>query len=185
MRTLALIEIVVCWIAWAYPPLFLAPHGQKRASITAARPSRIGLLLELLGFAAALVFHLPAFQPPPIWRLIAAMIPGPFAAVLMWSAVRHLGRQFRIQAGLYEDHRLVRSGAYAVVRHPIYASMLMLLAATLLLLTSWLGMAAALALFLTGTEVRVRTEDALLASRFPAAFAAYRSRVPAYLPFVR
>jgi len=63
--------------------------------------------------------------------------------------------------------------------------MLMLLAATLLLLTSWLGMAAALALFLTGTEVRVRTEDALLASRFPAAFAAYRSRVPAYLPFVR
>jgi protein-S-isoprenylcysteine O-methyltransferase Ste14 len=42
-----------------------------------------------------------------------------------------------------------------------------------------------LALFLAGTEIRVRTEDRLLASRFPDAFRDYRRKVPAYLPFLR
>jgi len=39
--------------------------------------------------------------------------------------------------------------------------------------------------FLAGTEIRVRTEDALLASRFPQEFEAYRRSVRAYIPFVR
>jgi protein-S-isoprenylcysteine O-methyltransferase Ste14 len=185
MRTIATVEILLCWIVWWYPPLFRAPHWQKRASITVAGPSRLGLLLESLAYAAALVLHLPASAPPGTWRLVAAMIPGPVAVVLFWSAVDHLGKQFRIQAGLYHDHELVRTGAYRFVRHPIYASMLALLVAMLLLRTSWLGMVVSLALFFAGTEIRVRTEEALLASRFPAEFAEYRRQVPAYLPFVR
>jgi protein-S-isoprenylcysteine O-methyltransferase Ste14 len=40
-------------------------------------------------------------------------------------------------------------------------------------------------LFVAGTEIRVYTEDGLLASRFGERFLAYRKRVPAYLPFVR
>jgi protein-S-isoprenylcysteine O-methyltransferase Ste14 len=39
-------------------------------------------------------------------------------------------------------------------------------------------------LFVIGTEIRVRIEDALLASRFGDAFGAYRRRVPAYIPFL-
>jgi protein-S-isoprenylcysteine O-methyltransferase Ste14 len=42
-----------------------------------------------------------------------------------------------------------------------------------------------LALFIAGTEIRVYTEDGLLASRFGERFLAYRKRVRAYLPFVR
>jgi len=103
----------------------------------------------------------------------------------MWFAVAHLGRQFRINAGLYHDHELVRTGPYAVVRHPIYASMLLMLVATAALLTRWGWGAASIAAFLAGTEIRVRAEDRLLASRFGERFAAYRSQVAAYVPFVR
>jgi protein-S-isoprenylcysteine O-methyltransferase Ste14 len=39
---------------------------------------------------------------------------------------------------LYADHQLVRTGPYAVVRHPIYASLLAMLLATVVLLTPWL-----------------------------------------------
>jgi protein-S-isoprenylcysteine O-methyltransferase Ste14 len=42
-----------------------------------------------------------------------------------------------------------------------------------------------LALFIAGTEIRVHTEDGLLASRFGDRFLEYKKRVPAYLPFVR
>ncbi len=43
----------------------------------------------------------------------------------------------------------------------------------------------ALPAFFAGTEIRVRAEDRLLAGRFKDSFEAYRSRVRAYIPFVR
>jgi protein-S-isoprenylcysteine O-methyltransferase Ste14 len=185
MRAIASIEILLCWVAWCYPFLFRAPHRQRRPSITVAGPSRMGLLLETAALVMAFALHVPFGAPLGTARAIAAMIPGPLAVVMGWTAVRHLGRQFRIQAGLYEDHQLVRTGPYAIVRHPIYSSMLALLLAMLTAMTrpSWAGIS--LALFVAGTEIRVGTEDRLLAARFPGEFAAYRKQVPAYIPFVR
>jgi protein-S-isoprenylcysteine O-methyltransferase Ste14 len=107
------------------------------------------------------------------------------AVVMAWQAVAHLGKQFRLHAGLYDDHELVRTGPYSIVRHPIYSSLLAMLAANCLLLTRWPWALLALAIYIAGTEIRVRSEDGLLASRFPEEFAAYRRQVPAYLPFVR
>jgi len=185
MRLVPWVELILCWFAWAYPFLFRAPHFQKRPSITASMPTLAGLLLEGLAIFTAFAFRLPPETPPVALRMAASLILGLLAAVLSWTSVRHLGRQFRIQAGLYEDHELVRTGPYALVRHPIYASLLSILLCTLLLLTPWLWCIVSLALFLAGTEIRVHTEDRLLASRFPEDFRQYRHKVPAYLPFVR
>jgi protein-S-isoprenylcysteine O-methyltransferase Ste14 len=44
---------------------------------------------------------------------------------------------------------------------------------------------AGLFFFLVGTEIRVRSEDRLLAERFPESFDAYRLNVHAYIPFIR
>jgi protein-S-isoprenylcysteine O-methyltransferase Ste14 len=53
------------------------------------------------------------------------------------------------------------------------------------MLTPWRWAAVSLVLFVVGTEIRVRAEDKLLASRFGPEFAEYRRKVPAYVPFVR
>jgi protein-S-isoprenylcysteine O-methyltransferase Ste14 len=39
--------------------------------------------------------------------------------------------------------------------------------------------------FIAGTEIRVRIEDKLLASRFGERFRKYQQSVPGYVPFVR
>ncbi len=176
---------LVSWAVWWYPFFFLAPHNQKRASITATGPTRAGLFLECLAIFIAFFCRLPADPPPVWWRLAGSVVFVPVAVVLFFTSVRHLGRQFRINAGLYEDHQLVTGGPYAIVRHPIYTSLLAMLVSTLFLFTPWQWAVLSLALFIAGTEIRVYTEDGLLASRFGERFAAYRQRVPAYLPFVR
>ena len=78
----------------------------------------------------------------------------------------------------------MQSGAYRVVRHPIYTSMLCMLVGTGLLVARLVLLAIAIAFFIAGTEIRVRIEDRLLAGRFGAAFDDYRRRVHAYLPLV-
>lgn len=179
------IELLALWALWFYPFLLRAPHVQKRASITVAGPTRVGLLLECTAIALALSLRLPDNAPAGLPRLAASLVCGVTGAILSWTAVTHLGRQFRIHAGLYVDHELVRTGPYAVVRHPIYASLLAMLLATQLAITRWPWMLVSLAIFVTGTEIRVHSEDGLLESRFGNAFREYRRRVPAYLPFVR
>ena len=179
------IVLGLCWLAWAWPFVFRAPHYQKRPSITAIAPTWAGLLLEVLAIALALAFRLPPGHPPAPARILASMAAGLIAPALSWTSVKRLGRQFRLNAGLYEDHELVRTGPYGIVRHPIYSSLLAILLSTILLMTPWPWAAVSLLLFVVGTEIRVRTEDNLLASRFGRKFAEYRKKVSAYVPFVR
>jgi len=179
------IVLIASWAVWWYPFIFRAPHRQKRPSITAMGPTVAGLLLEVTAIFLAFACRLPPETPPGILRIAGMAGFGLIAIVLAWTSVAHLGRQFRVNAGLYEDHELVHTGPYAIVRHPIYSSLLAMLLSTLCLGTGWQCAVLSLVLFVAGTEIRVHTEDRLLASRFGAAFAEYRKKVPAYVPFVR
>jgi protein-S-isoprenylcysteine O-methyltransferase Ste14 len=185
MTALLWLELLVFWVAWWYPFLFRAPHRQKRESIIARGPTLVGLALEMAAISLAFTFYFPPAIPRSPLRIALSIVFGLAAAVLAWTSVAHLGRQFRITAGLYHDHELVTTGPYAFVRHPIYTSLLAILLCTMALLTPLRWAIPALALFIAGTEIRVHTEDGLLASRFGENFDRYRSSVSAYIPFVR
>jgi protein-S-isoprenylcysteine O-methyltransferase Ste14 len=185
LAALAWAELAAIWILWAWSYVFRAPKIQRRKSITVRGPSLAGLALEAAGIFTVALFRVPGAPRASVAALAAAAVFGAIAVWLMWTAVTHLGRQFRIQAGLYEDHQLVRSGPYAVVRHPIYASLLALVLVTGILAAPWEWLAVGLALCVAGNEIRVRTEDRLLESRFGEAFREYRGRVAGYVPFVR
>lgn len=178
----AVAVVAACWAAWAYPFVFRARRVPGRQAAATDRRGLWGLALETS--AVVVAWTGPRVEPGAA-RTAAAMLLAPAGAVLAWWAVEHLGRQWRIQAGLWHDHSLVRTGPYRLMRHPIYASILSMILATGLLRTAWPPMLLSVALFAAGTEIRVRIEDRLLASRFGADFENYQRSVPAYLPFVR
>jgi len=60
----------------------------------------------------------------------------------------------------------------------------LVLCATAVVLAPWQLFLASVVLFIAGTEIRVRTEEKLLASRFGEDFQAYKRSVPAYIPFL-
>ena len=185
MWALAAVELLVLWIAWLYPFIFRAPHGQQRESITVPGPTRIGLLMETTAIFLAFLFHVPLDSPPGMLQMAGTLVLGAVSSAFGWYSVIHLGKQFRVQAGLYADHELVRTGPYSIVRHPIYASFLGMLLCTILLVTRWQWGLACILLFIAGTEIRVHSEEKLLAGRFGPQFEEYRKQVPAYIPFVR
>ena len=165
-------------------PFLLAQRRTKRTAVTTDRRARWGLLLQ--GIAYAILWQSPFWlHPPAAWRVFLAAVFFVMAAALSWNGTRALGRQWRIDAGLNADHQLVRTGAYRLVRHPIYTSMLCMLLGSGFLFSPAALIVFALLVFLVGTEIRVRIEDSLLASRFGQEFAAYRGAVSAYIPFAR
>jgi protein-S-isoprenylcysteine O-methyltransferase Ste14 len=185
MGIVAAVELLVSWFAWAYPFIVHAPRGQKRQAVTDPFSTAAGFLLQGAAVFLAWACRFSGPAGPGLPRILASMAMGPCAAALAWSAVRRLGRQWRITAGVFHDHELVREGPYRWVRHPIYASLLLLLLSTLLLLTPWPWFGISLALYILGVEIRIHGEERLLAKHFGAEFFQYRAKVRVYIPFVR
>jgi protein-S-isoprenylcysteine O-methyltransferase Ste14 len=149
-------------------------EGNRRV----ARYSMVGLLLEAA--AVFLVFAWPDKRPQlDIWPFYLPVILAPSAVATVAAAVNHLDIQWRIQAVVTESHQLIRSGPYALLRHPIYAALLWLIVATGIVVTGWRITLIAAIVYIAGTEIRVRAEDSLLAARFGSEFEAYRQSVKA------
>ncbi len=169
---------------WVWPFLRAKRHPHLTGVIDPR--ARWGMLLEMISFA---VLWQGKFweAPVPAWRVGLSVAFFAVAVALSWSSVRALGRQWRFDAGLNTEgeHELVRSGPYALVRHPIYTSLLCVLCGVGFIVTPWKLFALSLVFFVAGTEIRVAVEDRLLGSRFGDAFQAYRQAVSAYFPFVR
>jgi protein-S-isoprenylcysteine O-methyltransferase Ste14 len=146
--------------------------------------SLAGLLLQGIGMAVAVSFSDPSIVAES-WRLLLASILGPVGAVLAAMGPLKLGRHLRGQAIVTDNHELITAGAYSYFRHPLYAGVFWLTLATALVRSSWGRLAIGMAVYVAGTEIRVRVEDALLSARFPDAAREYQHRVRAYLPFIR
>jgi protein-S-isoprenylcysteine O-methyltransferase Ste14 len=172
---------LLIWLA----PFFLTGWSHKTPTKRDPR-WRSGLALEIAGYLVLWLSALGAHTGTvPAWRIVLAILFFALACLLSWTSARTLGRFLRFEAALDADHQLVRRGPYAVVRHPIYASMLCLFLGMAAMLATPVTLVVALALFLTGTEIRVRIEDKLLAAHFGEEFAEYRRTTPAYVPLLR
>ena len=181
MPLYAYLLIVVGIVIWFYP--FVPAHQKTPGASVVNRVSRWGVLLQFLAFTLLWQGHFWT-RPLPWWRLVVSVVLFVLASVLSWTSSRALAGQLRIDAALGTDHHLVQSGPYALVRNPIYTSMLLVDCATGVIVTPWQLFLPAIVLFIIGTEIRVRTEEKLLEERFAEEFRKYKSQVRAYIPFV-
>ena len=114
------------------------------------------------------------------WPGLALLLAG---AVVRVSALRELGDHFSAYVTLQPDHRLVRSGIYAVVRHPLYSSLLLAAPGFALVFRSELVVPI---LFMTAAFVanRIVREEKLLTAHFGEQYASYKRLTWALLPFL-
>ena len=119
-----------------------------------------------------------------MWRVATSVLFLGLANLLSWSGAKALGRELRLDAAVGEDHELIRSGPYRLVRHPIYTSMLCVILGTGILTVSLPMLLISIFVFVIGTEIRVRVEDGLLESRFGGEFKDYQRTTSRYIPFL-
>ena len=98
--------------------------------------------------------------PVEIQAIGALGLVASFAVIWWCTAANHyLSSQSRIQAE--RGHRVVREGPYAVVRHPMYTSLMVVTASIALLLGSWLALIPALIIAVL-LVIRTWFEDRML-----------------------
>lgn len=68
------------------------------------------------------------------WLGLLMVICG--LAFAVWARI-HLGRNWSGTVTVKEDHELIRSGPYGIVRHPIYTGLLLAIAGTAIVFGEW------------------------------------------------
>ena len=99
-------------------------------------------------------------------------------AIAIWARVS-LGQYWSDKIVLKIGHRLVRSGPYARMRHPIYSGVLLGVAGSALLVDQWRGVLAFL-LLLVNYTVKAKREDKIRLEEFSEDLVEHRSVLATY-----
>lgn len=89
------------------------------------------------------------------------------------------------QIKVYEGQELSTRGPFAVVRHPLYASLIWIFVGGSLIYANVLSLALTLCVFVPMMWVRARKEDAVLLGSFGEEYKEYKNRTGMFLPRVR
>ena len=186
----ALYAVVVCW--WLFALTFwLRKRPTPTRETTRDWTSLIGLALQAVAYG--IVWFSPLLKRGLFPTIAAtttvqsgmALVAVIVAAGSVWmvnAAARRMGKQWALTARLVEGHELIQDGPFRLVRNPIYTGMLGLLIATGMALAQWIPLLIAVAIFVVGTCIRVRSEERLLRQAFGPEFEAYARSVPALIP---
>lgn len=156
---------------------------------------REGLFLFLIRF----VFGIPLFTavtlyigfpglagwlylPLPLYLRSIGIIFGFFALYGIYRVHRELGKYFSSSLVIREGHRLVCSGPYRLVRHPMYTSYLLLFVAAFLLTENWLIGLMGMSVIASLMTLRIGKEEALLLEHFGEEYEKYRQTTGMFLP---
>ncbi len=181
--------IAGAWVLWLGTWILAAGWSARVAAhhdLGAESPSRVLTL-------AAIVMMLMAYWPvgwgvlwiaPPAlgWAMFLLAV---FGLAFTWTARLHLGPLWSSTSAPTEDHRIVDTGPYGIVRHPVYAGLLLAVIATAVERGRIEAIGAALVL-IAGVSLRAKLEERFLRRDLGEdAYSTYRARVPMLIPFAK
>ena len=117
----------------------------------------------------------------PGQRIVGTLVIALGAALTSWAVASF--HSWRFRAKLDAGHQLATTGAFAVLRHPIYSGLNLLALGSAIwapTVLTWSGFV----LMAIGSELRARSEEALLRQAFGAAYDEYAGRTKRFIPYV-
>jgi protein-S-isoprenylcysteine O-methyltransferase Ste14 len=116
----------------------------------------------------------------PFWLGAAVTVAGLLFAV--WAR-EHLGRNWSRSVTIKQDHELITTGPYAVVRHPIYTGSLAGFLGMAIAISQVRGVIALVLMFFV-FWAKLRLEEEWMRSHFGEAYATYAHQTAALAPYL-
>ena len=144
---------IVIGLLWSIPPL--------RQFLTQSGGSSISLL--------------------PIINIVGIIICLAGFMLAIWARV-HLGRNWGMPMSVKKDAKLVTTGPYAYIRHPIYAGILLaMLGSALASIMWWLVAFVIFSIYLVYSS---RVEEKVMMQQFPDKYPEYKKKTKMLVPFI-
>ncbi|SMD12749.1 Protein-S-isoprenylcysteine O-methyltransferase Ste14 [Fulvimarina manganoxydans] len=186
---IAWVLMVVGWYVIRFP----FERRAKRARVSATRRGlaetlRMAISFTGLGvlpglFVATGFPRFATYEPIALQAglgLLAALL----ALVLFRLTHKALGKMWSVSLDIRDKHKLVTSGIYKRVRHPMYTAFWTMALAQALLLPNWIAGLSGLVGFGTLFFLRIGPEEAMMEETFGEDYRAYKERTARIIPGV-
>jgi len=183
------VVVYVCFLLIAFAVIadFRAYYRQDRDVVRADRSwvetgSMTGFFVV---YYLTIRFQLLVVAVPESWRMagiVAGLVLMVTGAVFNVLGRVYLKSNWANQIKIYQGHWLVTRGPFAVVRHPLYASLIWMFVGGSLIYANLASLILTLGVFVPMMYVRAKKEDALLAEAFAEQFDDYVRRTGMLFP---
>jgi protein-S-isoprenylcysteine O-methyltransferase Ste14 len=123
-----------------------------------------------------------AYIPYTLTMNIAGIVLYVITVSLFWWINTAIGTNYHGPMRLHEDHELVQTGPYAIVRHPTYSAFILLHISLSLMTANYVICISGVVMAVIVNSQRVKIEEDMLKERFGNEYVNYMSRVGKYLP---
>ena len=180
---------IVAWSVIRYP----FERRARRVRVIDNRRSptdMIGLAMAMLGMAVVPAFYVitgmpeAADYPARAWAITAGAALFFSAMWLFRRTHKELGKNWSISLEIRDKHQLVSGGPYALIRHPMYTSFLLMALGQAFLLSNWFVGLAGLIGFAFLFFLRVDKEERMMIDIFGPTYRDYMGRTKRIIPYL-
>ena len=127
----AVLLLLLIVVRWRFKRQYMPGDALKRLGtdkldLLLIVPCFLGMMLSILAYLVMPGMLQFAHVALPQWLRWCGLPLGLAALVLMNTSDRTLGRNFSVAIEIQQDHRLITDGPYRLIRHPIYAAVMLL-----------------------------------------------------------
>ena len=162
--------------------------AEARGNATRSRRSMLGIVVQGSAFVAAGIGRIDVMLDPlgarsVVDATIVLLLMIGTVGLFVWAS-RTMGRNWSIVARTREDHRLIETGPFAFVRHPLYVALFLMTVAIAVAYGHLTHLVVGIPLFAIGSWLRIGEEERLLRAMFGTAYEHYARRVKRFVPTI-
>ena len=180
---------IVAWYVIRYP----FERRAKRLRVVRdyrSLPEKVALSAALFGMAILPAFYVATGIPREAdyavrpWAIVAGIVIFIFGLWIFRRSHKDLGRNWSVTLEIREKHKLVTGGLYRFIRHPMYASFLLIALAQAFLLPNWVAGLSGLVGLAVLFFMRVDVEERMMLDTFGEEYRVYSGKTKRIVPYI-
>ncbi|WP_054695935.1 methyltransferase family protein [Syntrophomonas palmitatica] len=173
--TWSIIETII----YKSPDTLAKEDDDRKSYIYLQFSSMAALFYALVDFIEYHFTRNPAFEPAVT---VIGFVVFLVSCVIRYQAIITLGKYYNPRVSVYEEHSLITRGIYRNIRHPIYVSAILNVAAIAMIFNSWGALILAAAAVVPAVIYRINVEEEFLLKHFDNDYKCYMEQSKKLIP---
>jgi len=168
---------------WIYqdPDDYVTEDNDKKSYLYLQLSFMLALLFATIDFVEKHYTRNGNWEPMVIYAGFALFV---LSCLVRWWGFRSIGKYFNPRVSVYKNHKLVNTGAYEKIRHPLYLGSLLSFLAIPLVFNSWGAMLIILLTTVPALIYRMNIEEEFLIRHFGDEYEAYMQKTKKIIPWI-